>query len=89
MTFNASCPYEDGNAYSAITKAFVDGLQINIGEVSQDIVHKTKSPLLDRIHGRVKDLAIKHILVKSHMGLTALWFTLSPEFSALTPRSVL
>ena len=44
--------------------------------------------LQDSIHNRVKSLVIKNILFINRGQETYIWFTLNPEFSRLTPRTL-
>ena len=71
-----------------MTKAFCDGFEVIIGDINKAEAAKGKLALINLIHSKVNDIAIKNILPKDRAGQTYLWITLSPETAILTSISM-
>ena len=77
------------DAYRAVTTAFCDGFEVNLGTVKRELVSQCKPAFQDAIQGKAQDLTIKNILIHTRGHKTIMWFSLTPESAQLTPRTIL
>ena len=84
----SSAGHQDGDCYEALTPTFCDGFEVLIPNVPKHIAKSATPGLLDVIHGYVPSLTIRNMLVSDRGTNTYIWFTLSPETSRLTPRTI-
>ena len=75
-------------AYRAVTCAFCDGFEVNLGLVKRDLVSQCKPAFQNAIQGKAQDITIKNILIHTREHKTVMWFTLTPESAQLTPRTI-
>ena len=76
------------DAYRAVTRAFCDGFEVNLGLVKRDLVSQCKPAFQNAIQGKAQDITIKNILIHTREHKTIMWFTLTPESAQLTPRTI-
>ena len=76
-------------SYKPITKAFLDGFEIQIGAVNPIFAKKSNSILTNLLNGETQDWIVKHILYHCRGGRTFLWLTLTYETASLTPRTMI
>ena len=76
------------DAYRAVTRAFCDGFEINLGLAKRELVSQCKPAFQNAIQNKAQDLTIKNILIHTRGHKTIMWFTLTPESAQLTPRTI-
>ena len=80
-----SAAYQPGDQYKPCTKAFCDGIEFSLGQISKSTVQKDLNVLLGFLNNSVKELMFKHALISERGNETFMWLTLYPETTQLTP----
>lgn len=71
-----------------MTAAFCDGFEITVEEVNKDFAEASKTVLLESIQGKLEEMIVQNILLKSIKSGIRIWITLNPETTRLTPRTM-
>ena len=85
---DSSAQRTPSDAYRAVAPAFCDGFEVNLGLVNRDLVSQCKPAFQNAIQNKAQDIIIKNILIHTRGHKTIMWFTLTPESSGLTPRTI-
>lgn len=67
---------------------FIDGVEINLGNIEKDIVSHLKDSIKWHIHNKVPDFAVKNVQVFRMRTDTKLWITLADDTSKLTLMTI-
>lgn len=74
--------------YQALTKAFCDGIGLQLGCVSKEDFELSKNSLENELQRDVDELIVRNLKFSVRKGIAYLWITIEPSTALLTPRSM-